>query len=80
MATKAGPTSEHLEYLRAAAVDVKRHGVYGLLRAAEARAHGLPKIGDSKLPAQNIVDLAQVPALGFPGSTLEATAREVRER
>jgi type VI secretion system ImpH/TssG family protein len=71
MAAKDGPTSEHLEFLRAAAPDARRHGVYGLLRAAEARALGLPKIGDAKLPAQNIVDLTQVPALAFPPSTLE---------
>jgi type VI secretion system ImpH/TssG family protein len=72
MAAKDGAAPKHLEYLRKAAVDVKRHGVYGLLRAAEARAQDLPKIGDSKLPAQNIVDLAQAPALAFPGSTLES--------
>jgi type VI secretion system protein ImpH len=31
----------------------------------------LPRIGESRLPAQNIVDLAQIPALHFPGPTLE---------
>lgn len=71
MAAKNGPAPEHLEFLRNAAADVKRHGVYGLLRAAEARAHGLPRIGESRLPVQNIADLTQTPALGFPGSTLE---------
>ncbi len=72
MAAADGPAPQHLDYLRDAAGDVKRHGLYGLLRAAESRAHGLPRIGESKLPAQNVVDLSQVPALGFPGSTLES--------
>ncbi len=76
MAAPDGPTSEHLDFLRSAADDAKRHGIYGLLRAAEARAHGLPRIGDSRLPAQNIVDLAQVPSMAFPGSTLEAITVE----
>ena len=81
MAAKNGPPPEHLEFLGAAAKDAKRHGVYGLLRAAEARAHGLPKIGDSRLPAQNIVDLAQVPALAFPPTTLESiTVKGARAR
>ena len=72
MAAANGPAPQHLEFLRNAASVVRRHGLYGLLRAAEARAHGLPKIGDSKLPAQNIVDLAQVPILAFPATTLES--------
>src|SRR5205809_2964204 len=81
MAAKNGPTPEHLEFLRNAAGDAKRHGVYALLRAAEARAQGLPRIGDSKLPSQNVVDLAQVPALGFPPSTLESiTVRGARAK
>ncbi|KRA59651.1 hypothetical protein ASD79_10895 [Caulobacter sp. Root655] len=42
------------------------------MRAAEARAPDLPRIGDSRLPSQNLVDLSQIPALGFPGSTLES--------
>lgn len=72
MAAPDGPTSEHLEFLRSAADDAKRHGLFALLRGAEARAHGMPRIGDARLPAQNVVDLAQVPALAFPGSTLES--------
>lgn len=72
MAATNGATPQHLDYLRKAAEEVRRHGIYGLLRATEARAHGLPKIGDAKLPSQNVVDLAQAPALAFPASTLES--------
>jgi type VI secretion system protein ImpH len=76
MAASDGPAPEHLEFLRHAADDVKRYGLYGLLRSAEARAAGLPRIGESRLPAQNIVDLAQVPTLSFPGPTLESLTFE----
>lgn len=72
MAAKNGPTPKHLDFLRQAQVDVKRHGIYGLLRGAEARAQNLPKIGEARLPAQNIVDLTQAPAMAFPGATLES--------
>jgi type VI secretion system protein ImpH len=72
MAAENGRTSQHLEFLRRAAGNAKRYGLFGLLRAAEARAPDLPRIGDSRLPSQNLVDLSQIPALGFPGSTLES--------
>lgn len=72
MAATPGPAQEHLEFLRRAAADVRRHGLFGLLRRAEARAHGLPRIGESRLPEQNVVDLAQSPSLAFADSTLAA--------
>ncbi|MDB5445623.1 MAG: hypothetical protein JWQ97_940 [Phenylobacterium sp.] len=72
MAAKTGATQEHLEFLRRAAADARRHGIYGLLRRAEARARDLPRIGESRLPEQNIVDLAQSPSLAFADSTLES--------
>jgi type VI secretion system protein ImpH len=72
MAAENGRTSQHLDFLRRAAGNARRYGLFGLLRAAEARAPDLPRIGDSRLPSQNLVDLAQIPALSFPGSTLES--------
>ncbi|MET3667636.1 type VI secretion system baseplate subunit TssG [Caulobacter sp. 1776] len=72
MAPENGRTSQHLDFLRRAAEQARRFGLFGLLRAAEARAADLPRIGDARLPAQNLVDLAQTPALGFPGSTLDS--------
>jgi type VI secretion system protein ImpH len=74
MAAENGRTSQHLEFLRHAAKNARRYGLFGLLRAAEARAPGLPRIGDARLPSQNLVDLAQLPSLSFPGSTLESIA------
>ncbi len=72
MAAKDGPTSEHLSFLRRIAEEADRYGLFPVLRGAEARAPGLPRIGTSRLPTQNIVDLIQVPTLSFPSSTLES--------
>lgn len=71
MAPENGRASQHLDFLRRAAGQARRYGLFGLLRAAEARAVDMPRIGDARLPSQNVVDLAQVPFLSFPGSTLE---------
>lgn len=56
----------------ALAQDLRRSGLFAVLRQAEARAGKLPRIGKAKRPEQNVVDLAQEPSLGFPDSTLEA--------
>jgi len=71
MATKSGATPQHLSFLAQAAKAAKRYGVFPLLRAAEARAPELPRIGASRLPSQNIVDLNQVAHVAFPDSTLD---------
>ena len=72
MATKGGTPPQHLSFLAQAAKAAKRYGVFPLLRGAEARAQDLPRIGTSRLPAQNIVDLNQVPLVSYPGSTLDS--------
>ena len=72
MATKSGAASKHLSYLAQVAKAPKRYGVFPVLRAAEARAKDLPRISESRLPSQNIVDLNQTPLLSHPASTLES--------
>ena len=52
------------------AADVTRFEAFALYRLAEARAADRPRIGRSRLPAQNVVDMAQAPTLAFPPSTL----------
>jgi type VI secretion system protein ImpH len=47
-------------------------GLFSVLRHVEARASALPRIGRSKLPSDNIVDLAQEPSMGFADSTLSS--------
>ncbi len=71
MARPDRPPPHHLSFLRVAAEQVRRWGLFPLLRGMEARAHGLPRIGRARLPSQNIADLAQTPALGFADSTLD---------
>jgi type VI secretion system protein ImpH len=63
---------EHIAFLRQAAEQARRYQVFALLRAAEARAGALPRIGQSRLPRQNVVDLNQTPTLAFPAPTVES--------
>lgn len=72
MAAKDGAASKHLTFLQGVAQAADRYGLFPVLRGAEGRAQGLPRIGLSRVPAQNIVDLAQTPILGFPASTLDS--------
>ena len=70
MAAEDRAPPHHLTFLLAAAKQVRRFGLFPIARGAEARAPGLPRIGRARRPAQNVVDLAQVPSLAFPDSTL----------
>lgn len=54
------------------AAKLRSAGLFAVLRHAEARASAMPRIGRAKIPADNIVDLAQEPSLGFADSTLSA--------
>jgi len=72
MAATPRPPSEHLSYLQRAGDSARLWGLFPLVRGAEARAQGLPRVGRSRLPAQNIVDLSQEPSLGFSESTLSS--------
>ena len=76
MAAEDRPPAHHLTFLRAAAADSRRYGLFPIVRGAEARAPHLPKIGRARRPEGSVVDLAQVPTLAFPDSTL--TEVEVR--
>jgi type VI secretion system ImpH/TssG family protein len=79
MATPPRPPSEHLSYLQGAAETARLWGLFPLVRGAEARAQALPRVGRSRLPSQNIVDLSQDPSLGFSESTLN-TVKVVKGR
>lgn len=72
MATAHGSATDHLNFLRRAAPDARRYGFLALLRLAEARAVGLPRIGRSRQPGQNVADLAHASTLEFPGPTLDS--------
>lgn len=72
MAAADGPPARHLSFLREVAQDVRRWGMFPVVRGAEARAPHLPRVGRARRPSQSVVDLAQVPALHFPAPTLES--------
>jgi type VI secretion system protein ImpH len=72
MARAPRPASDHLSYLRGAAAKVAGIAPLALLRGAEARAPGLPRIGEAKLPAQDVLTLRHTPSLAFPAATIEA--------
>lgn len=50
--------------------DLRRAGLFAVVRQLEARASGKPRLGRAKRPEHNIVDLAQQPTLSFQESTL----------
>jgi type VI secretion system protein ImpH len=50
--------------------DLRRAGLFAIVRQLEARAQGKPRLGRAKRPEHSIVDLAQEPILGFAQSTL----------
>lgn len=54
------------------AVDLRRAGLFPVVRRLEAQETDKPRVGRAKRPEQNVVDLAQEPALGFAESTLSA--------
>lgn len=76
MAAEDRAPPQHLTFLAAAEGSVHCSGLFPLLRGAEARAAALPRIGTSKRPDQNVVDLKQVPTFSFPPRTLEAVTIE----
>lgn len=74
MASAPRPAPDHLSYLRRAAAAIAGISPLALLRGAEARASGLPRIGNAKLPGDDVVALVHIPSLAFPTSTLESIA------
>jgi type VI secretion system ImpH/TssG family protein len=63
---------DHISFLRQAAPDAKLYSFFALLRQAEALAKLFPRIGRSRTIEDNIIDLAHLPALDFPSSTVGA--------
>lgn len=56
----------------ALAADLKKAGLFAIVRRAEAQATTRPRLGRARRPEQSIVDLAQEPSMGFADSTLES--------
>ena len=71
MATADRPPPQHLSFLAGAGEHVRKAGMFPIVRGAEARAHGLPRVGRAKRPSQDVLQLVHVPSLGFQDRTLE---------
>jgi type VI secretion system protein ImpH len=71
MAGENRPAADHLTWLRAIAGKARHYGFFPVIRGAEARAGGLPRVGQSRMPSQNVVDIAHAPHLAFAGATLD---------
>jgi type VI secretion system protein ImpH len=67
---------QHLSYLKEAAKTVREWGVFALLRGVEARAGDRPRIGLSRTPEQDLLDLRQTPEMAFPAYTLDTINAE----
>ena len=72
MASEDRPQAQHLNFLAEVAQDTGPYGLFSVVRGAEARALHLPRVGQSKIPAKNILDLAQSPILSFAHRTLDS--------
>lgn len=70
LVAEPGPAPDHLSYLRRVSSDLRAYGFFSLVRGAESRAHSLPRVGNSRIPSQNAIDLGHTPTLEFPASTL----------
>lgn len=72
MAGADRPQAHDLMDWDALAVDLKRAGLFAVVRQAEARTPDKPRLGRARRPEQSIVDLAQEPSMGFAAATLDA--------
>lgn len=68
-----------MSFLQQAGGHAHRFAPFALLRALEARMPDRPRIGESRLPGQNVTDLSQPPMLAFPAASVHAlTAKDGR--
>ena len=71
MAAEDRSPPQHLTFLAAAKESAPDCGLFPLVRGAEARASPLPRVGQSKRPEQNVVDLRHISSLQFAQRTSE---------
>lgn len=71
MAAEDRSPAQHLTFLTSAKDRAHDSGLFPLVRGAEARAGDLPRVGRSKRPDQNLVDLSHIPAMGFAPRAVE---------
>ena len=72
MASADRPQAHDLSPSLPEGIDLRRAGLFAVVRLLEARAAEKPRLGRAKRPEQSIVDLAQEPSMAFEGATLAA--------
>ena len=72
MASTDRPTAHDLTPASLEGVDLRRAGLFAVVRKLEALSPDKPLVGRAKRPEQSIVDLAQDASLSFEASTLSA--------
>lgn len=72
MARADRPSPDALTFLAEAAVAPHRWEPFALLRGAEARTPDRPRIGRSRLPSEDVVEIVQDPAPGFAPAAVVA--------
>ena len=72
MAAKNRQTASYLAFLKKAAETPRKYNLFALVRGASSRASEKPRVGMSKQPSQDIVNLRQIPHVHYPAPTLDA--------
>lgn len=76
---RLAPDEPHRALLRRAQAEPGAFEILPLLRMVEALSPGRPRLGRARLPAQDLVELAQAPTLAFPARTVADVSPD-RER
>ena len=76
MASTDRPPAHDLSQASLEGIDLRRAGLFAVVRQLEARAAAKPRLGRAKRPEQSIVDLAQFPSLSFEGATLSGVEQK----
>lgn len=76
MASTNRPPAHDLSAASLEGIDLRRAGLFAVVRQLEARAAAKPRVGRAKRPEQSIVDLAQAPSLSFEGATLSGVEQK----
>lgn len=71
MAAEDRDARAYLTFAERAAAIPRRYSLFALVRGLSARARDKPVVGQSRLPAQDLVRLRQIAHTHFPAATLE---------
>jgi len=70
MAAKDRQTSSYVSFVKQAAETPRKFNLFALVRGASARSKNKPRVGASRQPEQDVVNLRQIPHVHYPAPTL----------